>query len=115
MHRNAYGAEREALNRGELAVRRNCWRVTRCCCRRANSSTSITGSRRPIRPRRFDTRFFLACAPHGQDGSHDNSEAVHSVWLRPAEALERAERKEIEIAFATGFVLKELAALRDRR
>lgn len=63
----------------------------------------------PKRARRFDTRFFLARAPHGQEGAHDNHETVHSVWLRPAEALARAERKEIEIAFATGFVLKELA------
>jgi len=63
----------------------------------------------PIRPRRFDTRFFVARAPLGQEGSHDNGEAVHSVWLRPAEALERGERKEIEVAFATRFVLRELA------
>jgi glyoxylase-like metal-dependent hydrolase (beta-lactamase superfamily II)/8-oxo-dGTP pyrophosphatase MutT (NUDIX family) len=63
----------------------------------------------PIRARRFDTRFFVARAPHGQEGSHDNGEAVHSVWLRPVEALERAERSEIEIAFATGFVLREFA------
>ena len=34
---------------------------------------------------------------------------MHSVWLRPAEALERAARKEIEIAHATGFVLREFA------
>ena len=64
----------------------------------------------PKRPRRFDTRFFLARAPTGQAGSHDNDEAVSSVWLRPADALERAQRKEIEIAFATGIVLQELAA-----
>ena len=63
----------------------------------------------PIRARRFDTRFFVARAPHGQEGSHDNGESVHSVWLRPVEALERAERGEIEIAFATGFVLREFA------
>jgi glyoxylase-like metal-dependent hydrolase (beta-lactamase superfamily II)/8-oxo-dGTP pyrophosphatase MutT (NUDIX family) len=64
----------------------------------------------PTRPRRFDTRFFLSRAPSGQDGSHDNREAVHSVWLRPADALERAERKEIEIASATSTLLNELAA-----
>jgi len=63
----------------------------------------------PIRARRFDARFFVARAPRGQEGSHDNAEAVSSLWLRPAEALERAARKEIEIAFATGVVLKELA------
>ncbi len=63
----------------------------------------------PVRPRRFDTRFFVARAPQGQEGSHDDGEAVHSVWLRPAEALERGERSEMDIAFATRFMLRELA------
>ncbi len=63
----------------------------------------------PIRPRRFDTRFFLAGAPRGQDGSHDDCETVDSLWLSPQEALDRAERKEIEIAHVTAFVLTELA------
>ena len=63
----------------------------------------------PTRPRRFDARFFVACAPQGQQGSHDDDETVGSVWLRPAEALERAARREIEIASATTSVLKELA------
>ena len=63
----------------------------------------------PIRPRRFDARFFVARAPREQEGSHDNAEMVNSLWLRPGEALERAERREIDIAFATGVVLKELA------
>ncbi len=63
----------------------------------------------PIRPRRFDTRFFLAGAPPGQEGSHDDHETVHSLWLTPKEALERAERREIEIALVTSFMLTELA------
>jgi glyoxylase-like metal-dependent hydrolase (beta-lactamase superfamily II)/8-oxo-dGTP pyrophosphatase MutT (NUDIX family) len=63
----------------------------------------------PIRPRRFDTRFFIARAPHGQHGAHDNAETVASVWLSPREALARGERREIEIVFATGIVLNELA------
>jgi len=63
----------------------------------------------PDRARRFDARFFLARAPSGQDGSDDDNETIHSLWLRPADALARSERKEIEIAFATGVVLKELA------
>jgi len=63
----------------------------------------------PTRPRRFDARFFVACAPPGQHGSHDSDETVGSVWLRPLEALARAGRREIEIASATTSVLKELA------
>jgi len=41
------------------------------------------------RPRRFNTRFFVARAPLGQDGAHDASETVHSVWVSPREALAR--------------------------
>jgi 8-oxo-dGTP pyrophosphatase MutT (NUDIX family) len=43
-------------------------------------------------PRRFDTRFFLAAAPHGQEGVHDDAETVDSRWVRPADALRDAEQ-----------------------
>ncbi len=38
-------------------------------------------------PRRFDARFFLARAPHGQEPRHDDHEIVDWVWVRPREAL----------------------------
>jgi 8-oxo-dGTP pyrophosphatase MutT (NUDIX family) len=48
-------------------------------------------------PRRFDTRFFLAALPAGQVAAHDEGEAVHHDWVRPADALEewRAGRREM--------------------
>ena len=64
----------------------------------------------PGRPRRFSTRFFVACAPAGQDGAHDQSETVHSVWVGVRQALERAKRKEIEMIFPTRSTLSDLAA-----
>lgn len=39
--------------------------------------------------KRFDTRFFVAALPEGQAATHDNHEAVHSVWMRPRDALQR--------------------------
>jgi 8-oxo-dGTP pyrophosphatase MutT (NUDIX family) len=39
------------------------------------------------RPKRFDTRFFLAIAPAGQRALHDAQETLDHVWMAPAEAL----------------------------
>jgi len=63
----------------------------------------------PIRPRRFDTRFFVARAPDAQVASHDEAETIDSRWL-PAQAfLDLARDKEIEIAFATAVTLRTIA------
>ena len=47
----------------------------------------------PVQPsvanRRFDTRFFVAVLPAGQQPVHDNIEAIDSVWLSPMDALTR--------------------------
>jgi glyoxylase-like metal-dependent hydrolase (beta-lactamase superfamily II)/8-oxo-dGTP pyrophosphatase MutT (NUDIX family) len=75
------------------------------CCALAYYGHWITA---PGRSRRFDTRFFVALAPQGQAGSHDAGETVHDIWIRPQEALERADRGEIELVFATRNALKDL-------
>jgi 8-oxo-dGTP pyrophosphatase MutT (NUDIX family) len=59
-------------------------------------------------PRRYDTWFFVARAPEGQDGAHDDGELVASEWVRPADALARNERGEIELSLPT---LRSLQAL----
>jgi glyoxylase-like metal-dependent hydrolase (beta-lactamase superfamily II)/8-oxo-dGTP pyrophosphatase MutT (NUDIX family) len=69
----------------------------------------------PGRARRFSTRFFVACAPAGQQGAHDRSETVHSVWVSPRDALERDRRKEIELIFPTRSTLTDLAGFRAPR
>lgn len=48
-------------------------------------------------PRRFDTRFFIARAPEGQTGKHDDSETVASLWTRPQDALNKAAAGELEV------------------
>jgi 8-oxo-dGTP pyrophosphatase MutT (NUDIX family) len=61
-------------------------------------------------PRRYDTWFFVARAPHGQDGAHDDAELVASEWLRPPDALQRHERGEIDLILPTMRNLEALAA-----
>lgn len=49
------------------------------------------------RSRRFDTRFFLAPAPSGQPGRHDDAELVASRWITPSHALARGAAGELSI------------------
>jgi 8-oxo-dGTP pyrophosphatase MutT (NUDIX family) len=52
-------------------------------------------------PRRYDTWFFVAPAPEGHEGEHDDSELVASEWVRPRDALQRFASGEIELIFPT--------------
>lgn len=47
------------------------------------------------RPKRFDTRFFIAAAPTSQTAAFDGTEMVEQLWLRPAEALARANELKL--------------------
>jgi 8-oxo-dGTP pyrophosphatase MutT (NUDIX family) len=60
-------------------------------------------------PRRFDTRFFLAAFPEGQVAAHDEEEAVHHEWVRPAEAVERWRRDRMAMMSPTARMLMSLA------
>ena len=48
--------------------------------------------------KRFDTRFFVAIVPSGQQATHDNHEATESVWLQPRTALQQYWDRAIELA-----------------
>ncbi len=41
----------------------------------------------PIEPRRYDTKFFVAALPVGQEARHVSGEADEASWLTPAQAL----------------------------
>lgn len=61
---------------------------------------------------RFDTWFFLAGAPAGEDdGAPDGSETVDLRWLRPTDALEAGRRGELTLVFPTIKHLEQLAEL----
>lgn len=47
--------------------------------------------------RRFDARFFVAVAPEGQRGAHDERETMSSFWASPTETLRRFEAGEVQL------------------
>lgn len=59
-------------------------------------------------PRRYDTRFFVTAAPEGQHPVHDDREVIESVWIRPADALERHASGQFEMIFPTVRTLEAL-------
>jgi glyoxylase-like metal-dependent hydrolase (beta-lactamase superfamily II)/8-oxo-dGTP pyrophosphatase MutT (NUDIX family) len=63
----------------------------------------------PGRPRRYDTRFFVALAPGAQTASHDNSETIDHLWIQPAAALERHRRGDMHLVFPTIKTLESIA------
>lgn len=61
-------------------------------------------------PLRFDTRFFAAEAPPGQEAEVDGHEIVAGRWLTAAEAFEALGRQEITLRLPT---IKNLELLKD--
>jgi 8-oxo-dGTP pyrophosphatase MutT (NUDIX family) len=58
---------------------------------------------------RFDTHFFLAPAPPGQEVRIDGDECVDFGWFTPGAALDAAARDEIALVFPTIKHLEQLA------
>lgn len=51
-----------------------------------------------MQTKRFDTRFFVAAVPPGQQATHDNHEATESAWLTPRAALQQYWDRGIQLA-----------------
>ena len=64
-------------------------------------------------PRRFDTYFFVALLPAGQRTRDVSGEADHTLWIRPADALARAQAGELTMLPPTLVTLAEVAACGD--
>jgi 8-oxo-dGTP pyrophosphatase MutT (NUDIX family) len=62
-----------------------------------------------IEIRRFDTHFFLARMPAGQEARHDEGETTALAWLTPAAAIERARQRDIMLPPPTWTTLKRLS------
>jgi 8-oxo-dGTP pyrophosphatase MutT (NUDIX family) len=63
-----------------------------------------------IEPKRFDTRFFVAALPEGQEPVHFRGESDASEWVTPRHAVERHASGELGMLPPTVFTLAELSA-----
>ncbi len=66
-----------------------------------------------LMPHRFDTRFFLAFAPPGQECMPDARETTHGIWVSPAQGLAANLRGEIPLSPPSLVTLQELLHFRD--
>jgi 8-oxo-dGTP pyrophosphatase MutT (NUDIX family) len=63
-------------------------------------------------PRRYDTRFYVAYLPDGQEPVHDAIETTHGAWIAPAEALQRYRDGKFPLVYATEKHLERMAGYR---
>src|SRR5512133_2828674 len=103
-----FGQWRESVRSGKATLADLCreHRLRLAAGRMAYFSHWIT---QPGRPRRYDTRFFVAEAPLAQKPSHDNRESVDHLWIQPAHALEQHRRGEMQLVFPTIKTLESIA------
>jgi 8-oxo-dGTP pyrophosphatase MutT (NUDIX family) len=60
-------------------------------------------------PRRYDTAFFVAQVPAGQEADAHTTEAVEALWWHPDEALERWQDDQMQLMVPTVRTLQEIA------
>ncbi len=58
---------------------------------------------------RFDTRFFLARYPEGQEASFDQKETIAEVWLTPKQALEENLKGKVALSPPTLQIIEDLS------
>lgn len=63
-----------------------------------------------VERRRFDTRFYLAPHPDGQEAAPDGFEMVEHRWRRPADALQEYAASDMRLSPPTFYFLADLAA-----
>ena len=58
--------------------------------------------------KRYTTRFFVAAVPEDQEAVHDGTEAVHSLWIRPEEALRQQKMGKLPMIMPTIANLRQI-------
>jgi len=61
------------------------------------------------RSERFDTRFFLALHPEGQEAIHDRKETTEGAWFSPQEALGQNLKGDVVLSPPTLMTLEDLS------
>ena len=102
----AWQAQREGAGFAEIAARLDLRLQASRLVPWSRWVTPVVGG---VVRKRFDTRFFIAAVPPGQEASHDGHEATASVWLAPREALLRYWEGGMELAPPQIMSLAQLA------
>ena len=63
----------------------------------------------PGPPRRYDTAFFVALVPDGQEADAHTTEAVEATWWHPSDALEHWRAGDMQLMAPTFRTLQEIA------
>ncbi len=87
----------------------SCERETRYQRAASTPILSISSRKNTTSPRRFDTRFFIAVVPRGQEAVHCGRETTAGAWLAPTVALEQFAAGTIKLMQPTEAVLRALA------
>lgn len=107
-----FAEHRDALNAGALGFREFCRMEDLRLA--ADRLTYFSHWITPVgAPRRYDTRFFAAAAPDGQQPLHDAKELVDTAWVRPADALVRQREGSLSLRTPTIATLRQLCASSD--
>ena len=67
----------------------------------------------PVEPRRYDTKFFAAALPVGQEARHISGEADEASWLTPSAALHELQAGTRPMLPPTSHTLGQLEAFPD--
>jgi 8-oxo-dGTP pyrophosphatase MutT (NUDIX family) len=65
------------------------------------------------RTERFDTRFFLARYPSGQEATHDQRETTVGIWITPREALDENMNGKVALSPPTLKTLEDLSRFKN--